>query len=79
VGSADRLSAARDILLDMPGRAVSAAQVAARRLGIDAPDAYPLRVSFSVYVHLAPAPVVARIDLLPPTLSVTKMALAVGR
>jgi hypothetical protein len=65
MGTADRLSAARDILLDMPGRAVTAARVAARRLGTDAPDAYPLRVSFSVYVHLAPAPVVARVAPLP--------------
>jgi hypothetical protein len=68
MGSADRLTEARAILLDMPGRAVSAARDAARALGIDAADAYPLRVSFSIYVHLAPAPVVARVAVLTPLL-----------
>jgi Phosphotransferase enzyme family len=62
------LAVARMILLDMPGRAVAAARIAALRLGIDAPDAYPMRVSFSVYVHLAPAPIVARVAVLTPLL-----------
>jgi hypothetical protein len=68
VGDSDRLVVAREVLRDMPARAVSAAQVAARRIGIDAPDAYPLRVSFSFYVHLAPSPVVARVAVLTPLL-----------
>jgi Ser/Thr protein kinase RdoA (MazF antagonist) len=52
----------------MPDRAVEAARVVARRLGIDASEAYPLRVSFSIYVHLAPSPVAARVAVLTPLL-----------
>jgi len=52
----------------MPGRAVRAACEVARRLGIAAPDATVLRASFSVYVHLAPASIVARVAVLTPLL-----------
>jgi hypothetical protein len=52
----------------MPGGAVAAARAAATDLGIDASDAYPLRFSFSIYVHLAPSPVVARVAVLTPLL-----------
>jgi Phosphotransferase enzyme family len=65
---ASRLEAARAALVDMPARAVIAAQVAASQIGIDASEAHPLRVSFSVYIHLAPAPVVARVAVLTPLL-----------
>jgi hypothetical protein len=68
MASADRLSAARDVLAAMPGRAVTAARNAATDLGIDAAAAYPLRFSFSIYVHLAPSPVVARVAVLTPLL-----------
>jgi Phosphotransferase enzyme family len=68
VESAERLAAARVIVRDLPGRAVSAARTAAERLGIEAADAYPLRTSFSVYVHLAPSPVVARVAVFTPLL-----------
>jgi Phosphotransferase enzyme family len=68
MSSAGRLATARTILADMPGRAVSAARTAATGLGIDASDARPLRFSFSIYVHLAPSPVVARVAVLTPLL-----------
>jgi hypothetical protein len=66
--SADRLATARSILADMPGRAVAVARAAATGLGIDASEASPLRFSFSIYVHLAPSPVVARVAVLTPLL-----------
>lgn len=64
----DRIAASRELLAGMPERAVEAAKVVARRLGIDAADAYPMRVSFSIYVHLAPSPIAARVAVLTPLL-----------
>jgi hypothetical protein len=68
MSSADRLAAGRSILADMPGRAMAAARHAGTGLGLDASEAYPLRFSFSIYVHLAPSPVVARVAVLTPLL-----------
>jgi hypothetical protein len=64
----DRIAAAREALAGMPGAAVDAAKAVARQLGIDAGEAYPMRTSFSIYVHLAPSPVAARVAVLSPLL-----------
>lgn len=62
------MAAARSALAGMPDRAVEAAKAVAHKLGIDASDAYPMRTSFSVYVHLAPSPIAARVAVLTPLL-----------
>ncbi|GAB3286874.1 phosphotransferase [Parasphingorhabdus pacifica] len=55
-------------IAERTSNAVDAAVSAARELGIDATDPKILHDAFSVVVHLAPSPVVARVPtVLPPT------------